>query len=51
MRDFDERLFTRHPNEHLLEEHVWFQRLKGATKMKWEVFKGSTFDADKGAVY
>ena len=47
LRDFDEQLVTRDPNEHLREEDI-------ATRMKWEPFqirRGDAFGADKGAVY
>ena len=39
LHDFDERLFTRHPNEHFREEVIWLQRLDHATKMKWDAFQ------------
>ena len=31
LRDFDERLFMRHPNKHLREEHIQLQRLDRAS--------------------
>ena len=35
LRDFDERLFTRHPSEHLREEDIHLQKLDYETKKKW----------------
>ena len=42
LRDFDERLLTTHPNEHLRTEDVWLARMDEETLKKWEDKKGGS---------
>ena len=38
LRDFDERLFMKHPSEHLRQEDLRLEMLDRETKAKWEAF-------------
>ena len=38
--DFDERLFTQHPSEHLRQEDARLEDLDCKTRKQWEEFKG-----------
>ena len=40
LRDFDKRLFTRHPSEHLRREDARPEDLDCQTRKRWEEFKG-----------
>ncbi|KIM61404.1 hypothetical protein SCLCIDRAFT_122195, partial [Scleroderma citrinum Foug A] len=42
LHDFDERLFTQHPSEHLCQEDAWLEDLDRQTRKKWEEFKGQS---------
>ena len=35
---FDDRLFTKHLNEHLRHEDLWLERLDRETKARWEAY-------------
>lgn len=40
LRDFDERLFTQHPSEHLRQEDARLEDLDRKMRKRWEEFKG-----------